>query len=240
MALGPCVPQLFVDPAQHRDRIGHQLEEMCIDDLIVRHDPIGALGDHLLEKQLIRHLHDRAERKPFVAVAAHESQDGEQADQRGDEPARVAMRVDDARVWVLAEERSQRREMSGRLEQPPTRRRTVALAVAVAVAVAGIVLERLEHPAMQAVHTAEGVEVLELPARETRRVVLHAPVGAREVVHQEVHALTRQVARELVHRHEFGMDVGPELLFAFRQLAPALGVALVAQGMQCLPRDRGA
>ena len=59
------------------------------------------------------------------------------------------------------------------------------------------------------------------------------PVRAREVVHQEVHALARQVARELVHRHELGMHVGPELLLALRQLAPAFAVVALGAGSGC-------
>ena len=67
---------------------------------------------------------------------------------------------------------------------------------------------------------------------------------AGEVVREEVHALARQVARELVHRHELGMHVRPELLLALRQLAPALavdgGIARHRQRMERLPRERRA
>ena len=161
------------------------------------------------------------ERHAIVAIAAHEAQDGEQAHERRDEPARVAVRVDDAaRPDTRAKSARQRREVPGRLQQPPARRDAGSR---------GVVLERLQHTAMQAVHPVERVEVLQLPAGEARGVVQHAPVRAREVVHQEVHALARQVARELVHRHELRMDVRPELLLALRQLAPALGVALRAR-----------
>ena len=67
--------------------------------------PSVALRDHLLEEQLVRHLHHRAERRRTSVVAAHEAQHREQAHERRDEPARIAMRVDDARVGILGEER---------------------------------------------------------------------------------------------------------------------------------------
>ena len=84
-------------------------------------------------------------------------------------------------------------------------------------------LEGLEHPSVEAVHASERLlDVLEVPARERRRVVEHRPVRAREVVGEEVHALARQVAGELVHHHERRVDVGPQLLLGFRQRQPAL------------------
>ena len=74
---------------------------------------------------------------------------------------------------------------------------------------------------MQPVDAVEHFEMFQLPRRERRGLVEHRPVRPREVEREEVHAFTRQIAREVVHRHEFGMDVGPELLLALRELQPA-------------------
>ena len=72
-----------------------------------------ALVDHLLEEHLIRELHQRPERGDVDAVAAREAQHREQAHERRDEAARIAVRVDHLGVGVLGEHLRQRLEVAG-------------------------------------------------------------------------------------------------------------------------------
>lgn len=178
-------------------------------DAIVRDRAVPSLRDHVAEDHLVARFHRGPERCDVDAVAAHEPQRGEDADERRDELARVAVRVDHQRVRILGEQRRHHRQVIGRLQEPAPR--------------LGPVLECLEHPPVQPVPAPDRVAVSQLPLHEARRVVLHGPVGGREVVRDQVMALAGQVARELVHGHELGMDVGPELLLALRELAPPFG-----------------
>ena len=87
------------------------------------------------------------------------------------------------------------------------------------------VLKGLQHPTVEAVHASqERLDVLELPTREGGGVEEHRPVRAREVVRQKVHALTRQIAGELVHGRELRLNVRPKFLFAFGKVAASFPI----------------
>ncbi len=85
----------------------------------------------------------------------------------------------------------ERRQVPGRLQQPRGAVRLVRDPCD---------LERLQHPAVQAVHAPERLEVLELPAGEARRVVEHRPVRPGEVVQQRkcTHSHGRSLASSCI------------------------------------------
>ena len=121
-------------------------------------------------------------------VAGHAAQHGDQARERGDDLQRIAMRLDDARVGILGEERVERPEMARALQHPALRRTPP--------------LEVLQLAAMRRVDPAQiGPVEPRLVARDAMR---GREQHAREVVRGERDALLRQLRAHRVHRLEAG------------------------------------
>ena len=111
--------------------------------------PFSRCVDHLLEEHLVRELHHRTERADVDRVAAHEAQHREQAHERRDELARIAMRVDHR-----ARRDTPRTPAASVCRCPgdfSSQRRGCVVRTPV--------LERLQHPAVQAVHARQSVSM---------------------------------------------------------------------------------
>ena len=190
---------MLVEPADRLDLAPDERVEVEVEDARGRQRCGVARAHRRLEagRQPRRPL--GADRARVDRVARHAAQQRREGDQRRDDAQRVAVRLHDARVRVLGEQRVQRPQVAGRLQHPAPGRCAP--------------LEVLEPAPVRRVERAM-VDRLE-PALVVADAVRRREQDRRELVRRDRDALLRQRRAHPVHRLEAGdqlLDAGEVLL----------------------------